>query len=130
MGGTGDEFGGFLQLADGSYLAGGSTSSNFGDSFANLTNATSDMFLIKLTAANLATENFGINTITTYPNPMQNLLYIEIEKEFTGTIYDITGKSLLNVNSKDIDVSSLSAGIYLLDIISDDKRYTKKLIKQ
>ena len=130
MGGTGDEFGGFLQLADGTYFAGGSTYSNYGDTFANLTNATSDMFLIKLTADNLSNENFAINTITTYPNPMQNILHLEIEKEFTGTIYDITGKSLLNVNSKDIDVSSLSAGIYLLDIISEGKRYTKKLIKE
>jgi hypothetical protein len=129
-GGTGDELGVMLQLADGTYFAAGRTNSNYGDTFANLTNATSDMFLIKLTADNLANENFAINTITTYPNPMQNILHLEIEKEFTGTIYDIAGKSLLNVNSKDIDVSSLSAGIYLLDIISEGERHTKKLIKQ
>ena len=130
MGGTGDEFGGFLQLTDGTYLAGGSTRSNFGDSFANLTNETFDMFLIKLTAANLANENFAINTITTYPNPMQNTLHVEIEKEFTGTIFDITGKTLMTINTKDIDVSSLKAGIYLLEIVSEEKRYTKKIIKQ
>ena len=130
MGGAGDEYGGFVQLADGTYLAGGSTFSNYGDTFANLNNATSDMFLIKLTAANLANDIFAINTITAYPNPMQNILHIEIEKEFTGTLSDITGKTLMNINTTDIDVSSFKAGIYMLDIISENKHYTKKLIKQ
>ena len=119
-----------LQLADGTYYAAGSTRSNFGDSFANLTNTTSDMFLIKLTAANLENENFAINTMTAYPNPMQNILHIEIEKEFTGTIFDITGKTLMTINTKDIDVSSLKAGIYLLEIVSEEKSYTKKIIIQ
>jgi hypothetical protein len=33
-------------------------------------------------------------------------------------------------NTKEIDVSSLSAGIYLLDITSEGKHYTQKIIKQ
>lgn len=130
FGGAGDEFGGFSQLADGTYIAGGSTYSNYGDAFGNLNNATSDAFLIKLTAANLANDNFAINTVTTYPNPLQNILHIDIEKEFSGKITDLTGKTLMKVNAKDTDVSSLKTGIYVLDIVSDDKRYIKKIIKQ
>ncbi|WP_264520663.1 T9SS type A sorting domain-containing protein [Flavobacterium sp. N1994] len=130
IGGSGDESGGFLQLADGTYLSGGSTYSNYGDTFGNLNNVHSDAFLIKLTAANLANENFASSTIKTYPNPMQDVLHVDLIKEFTGTIYDITGKSLLNVNAKDSDVSSLAAGIYILDIISEDKHYTQKIIKE
>ena len=61
---------------------------------------------------------------------MQNTLHIEIEKEFTGTIFDITGKALMTINTNDIDVSSLTAGIYLLDINSEGKSYRKKIIKQ
>jgi hypothetical protein len=71
-----------------------------------------------------------LDNLILYPNPIIKILHIEIEKEFTGTIYDITGKTLINVNSKDIDASSLSPGIYLIDIISENKHYTKKLIKQ
>lgn len=130
IGGLGDEYGGFGQLADGTYIVGGSTFSNYGDTFGNLNNAHSDAFLIKLTADNLATENFVINTITTYPNPMQNILHIEIEKEFTATIFDITGKTLMTNSTNDIDVSSLTAGIYILVINSEGKRYRKKIIKQ
>ena len=130
FGGTGDDGGGVFQLADGTYMAGGLTYSNNGDISGNHNTTSSDGFLIKLTAANLATENFAINTITTYPNPMQNTLHIEIEKEFTGTIFDITGKALMTINTNDIDVSSLTAGIYLLDINSEGKSYRKKIIKQ
>ena len=83
-----------------------------------------------LNAIVLGVNNYELDNLILYPNPIIKILHIEIEKEFTGTIYDITGKTLINVNSKDIDVSSLSPGIYLLDIISENKHYTKKLIKQ
>ena len=128
-GGTGDEFGVLVQLADGTYFAAGRTNSNYGDAFANLTNETSDMFLIKLTGANLTNDNFTVNTVTAYPNPMKDVLHIDIEKEFSGKITDLAGKTLMTINTKDIDVSSLSAGIYLLDIVSDGKRFTQKIFK-
>lgn len=83
-----------------------------------------------LNAIVLGVNNYALDNLILYPNPIIKILHIEIEKEFTGTIYDITGKTLMNVNTKDIDVSSLSPGIYLLDIISENKHYTKKLIKQ
>jgi hypothetical protein len=57
-------------------------------------------------------------------------LQIIIEKEFFGKISDLTCKTLINVTTKVIDVSSLSAGIYKLYIVSDDKHYTKKIIKE
>lgn len=129
-GGTGDEFGLLVQLADGTYVAAGSTNSNYGDVFANLTNPTSDVFLMKLTAANLANKNFVFNTTKTYPNPTKNLLHIDIETALSGKITDLAGKTLITVSTKDIDVSSLSAGIYLLDIVSDDKRYVSKIVKE
>ena len=127
LGGSGNEYGGAGPLADGSYLAVGNTVSYYGDIVFN--HGATDMFMIKM-SSNLVNENFESHTITTYPNPMQNTLHIEIEKEFTGTIFDITGKALMTINTKDIDVSSLTAGIYLIDIISENKHYTKKLIKQ
>ena len=71
-----------------------------------------------------------LSTITSYPNPMQNNLHIEIRKEFTGTIFDITGKSFMTIKNKDIDVTSLTSGIYLLDVINENNHYTKKIIIQ
>lgn len=127
LGGSGDEFGGAIPLADGSYMAIGNTESYYGDIVFN--HGGVDMFLIKM-SSNLATENFASNTITTYPNPMQNVLHIDLTNELSGQIMDLTGKTLLILNTRDVDVSSLSAGIYLLDISSEGKRYVKKIIKQ
>ncbi len=79
----------------------------------------------------LDANNYEIdNIIKLYPNPVQSFLHIELEKQFLGKITDLTGKILLNVNTKDIDVSSLSAGIYILNIVSDGKIYYKKIIKK
>jgi len=68
--------------------------------------------------------------LTLYPNPVQNVLNIDINQELSGYIYDLTGKKLLNFSTKTVDISELTSGVYLLDIISEDKRYTKKIIKQ
>jgi hypothetical protein len=127
LGGSGDEYGGAEPLADGSYLAFGNTVSYYGDIVFN--HGATDMFIIKM-SSNLATENFESHIITTYPNPTKDFLHIDLEKEFSGSIYDITGKTLMNVNTKDVDVSSLSAGIYLLDITSEGKHYVSKIVKQ
>ncbi len=130
FGGTADDGGGIFQLADGTYMAGGITYSNNGDISGNHNTTSADGFLIKLTAANLATENFANKDITIYPNPMQNVLHIDYDNKFSGKITDLAGKILMTINTKDIDVSSLSAGIYLLDIVSEEKHYTQKIIKQ
>ena len=128
LGGSGNEGAGLIyQTSEGGYILNANTGSNDADVSGN--HGGNDAWIVKLNS-DLATNNFAINTITTYPNPMQNTLHIEIEKEFTGTIFDITGKTLMTINTKDIDVSSLKAGFYLLDIISENKHYTKKLIKQ
>jgi hypothetical protein len=130
FGGTANDGGGIFQLADGTYMAGGATYSNDGDISGNHNTATADGFLIKLTAANLANDSFASTTITTYPNPTKDILHIDIENELLGKISNLTGKTLMTINTKDIDVSSLSAGIYVLDIVSDNKRYVSKIVKE
>jgi hypothetical protein len=122
--------GGIFQLADGTYMVGGATYSNNGDISGNHNTATADGFLIKLTAANLANDSFGGTTITTYPNPTKDFLHIELTNELSGKITDLTGKTLMTINTKDIDISSLPAGIYLLDITSEDKHHISKIVKQ
>jgi len=128
FGGTNDDYGGVFQLGDGTYIAGGSTLSNNGDISGN--HGIGDGFLIKLTTDNLETENFANKDIKYYPNPMQNVLHIDYDNEISGKITDLTGKTLITINTKDIDVSSLRAGIYLLDIVSEDKHYVSKIVKE
>lgn len=68
-------------------------------------------------------------SITIYPNPVSNILYIK-----TGNtdaipsvkIYSIMGVLLLNSNGNQIDVSSLTSGIYIVEV---DGIY-RKIVKQ
>ncbi len=71
-----------------------------------------------------------------YPNPMSNQLYIEGLSESTElAIYDISGKKLLNqevnTSTESIDVSNLSAGVYLYSFTQNGKKIkTGKLVKE
>jgi len=90
-----------------------------------------DNKIIKITLNLSIKDNISfMNDLKVYPNPTKNLLHIDLENALSGKITDLMGKTLMTINTKDIDVSSLSAGIYLLDIVSDGKRYNKKIIKE
>ncbi|MDO6595791.1 FG-GAP-like repeat-containing protein [Oceanihabitans sp. 2_MG-2023] len=70
-----------------------------------------------------------------YPNPAKDIVNINASVELnnaTYTIYDITGKQILNADliDKAINVSKLNTGIYILQITVDGKQKTQKLIKQ
>ncbi len=63
------------------------------------------------------------NTISVYPIPTNDKLYIEGDFDYFNLI-DINGKKVLkslNVNS--LDVSNLKSGVYLLEILNGDKKY-------
>ena len=63
------------------------------------------------------------NTISVYPIPTNDKLYIEGDFDYLNLI-DINGKKVLkslNVNS--LDVSNLKSGVYLLEILNGDKKY-------
>ncbi|MFZ4545103.1 MAG: T9SS type A sorting domain-containing protein, partial [Saprospiraceae bacterium] len=67
-----------------------------------------------------------------YPNPVNEKLQIEIQSEVsTAQIFDITGREILTVqNTKQIDVSNLRNGTYLLKIFDTNGKYmVRKFIK-
>lgn len=78
------------------------------------------------------------NNITIFPNPSNGKYMIKFENTSSLVdvkVSDISGKQLLkkdNVDSNNlvIDISDYENGIYLLNIISDKKEATFKLIKQ
>ena len=71
--------------------------------------------------------------IIIYPNPARNQISISSNDEFTINeiiIYNQFGQILLHINktTKNIDVSTLSQGIYVIELVMDDLRLRKKLI--
>ena len=51
-----------------------------------------------------------------YPNPVDDVLNIKSTNDINSTIYDITGKKVLESNSKNINLEKLTKGIYIIKI--------------
>lgn len=70
------------------------------------------------------------NQIRMYPNPASGMVYIESgQADITKVeIYSVLGSKVLDVSGKEINVESLTDGIYLVKIYSGSESITKKLI--
>lgn len=75
-------------------------------------------------------EEIKDNQLRLYPNPTNNLVYINVDVKKVE-IYTITGKKVLEVSTKNIDVSALKAGVYFVNIHTETGSIvTKSLIKR
>lgn len=82
----------------------------------------------------LSNEDFTINEFKIYPNPVNDILNLSLDKEITVVlIYNLFGQEVItksvNKNKTSIDVSGLSAGTYLVKIASDNEVKTMKMFK-
>jgi hypothetical protein len=67
--------------------------------------------------------------LSVYPNPATDQLNIEIEGEFEYQVFDLKGKLVLQGKSqKQIDVSELNTGTYLIEVKLMDKTLKSKFL--
>jgi PKD repeat protein len=80
----------------------------------------------------------GINSISLFPNPTTNLLTISLPdnniKSCTINLYDMLGEKVLGELRMEngelrIDVSTLSQGIYFLEVNMDGEKVVRKVVK-
>jgi hypothetical protein len=86
-------------------------------------NITNDNYCKNIVFGYLGLEENEINEVNIYPNPTSSILNIEIEKDdLQYVIYNTQGLLINkgNVESKQIDVSKLSSGMYVLQLNSKD----------
>jgi hypothetical protein len=72
-------------------------------------------------------------SLDVYPNPANSSVNIEFTKLFTLSIYNLNGELIHNDfsdGSIGIDLLSFSKGIYILEILSNDRKYREKLVVQ
>lgn len=75
----------------------------------------------------LSINDFEINTVSLYPNPTTSVLNIKMNNRFSqATVYSVLGKEVLKTQNKNIDVSSLSKGVYLIKINDENGNVTTK----
>lgn len=100
------------------------TANQFAQNFQNIFGSTTAVNPLTVTG----------NVIHIYPNPVAQLLYINsgtsIDKNAIACIYNSTGKIVLcqTVNSaqQSIDVSALSAGIYIVQLNGSNVKFAKE----
>lgn len=79
----------------------------------------------------LSSSNFSQNNleVSLYPNPVRDILNIEIKNDIQSIeIYNIQGQKVLSSNQKQINVSDLAAGMYMVRIQDVEKNITTKKI--
>lgn len=79
----------------------------------------------------LTIEEVYSNSIALYPNPVKNVLYISGHSAaYNIEVYSLLGKRLLTAsNTNEINVDSLSHGVYLIKINIETTTVTKRFIK-
>ena len=86
---------------------------------------------VELTSVESVAENeISFNV---YPNPVENQLLIETEKEITNiTIFTVNGVMMYEgkYNEEGIDISGLNAGVYFVKVAIDNHEIIEKIIKK
>lgn len=90
---------------------------------------------VYFTTSVLSNQSFDLAKINMYPNPASNMLIITSAHKMDAIlVYNVIGQEVMNVivndDNKEINVSSLEDGIYLVKVISEGKVSTSKFIKE
>jgi hypothetical protein len=97
-----------------------------------------DMFVLNVDDVSISSSTMSIQDPETlemniYPNPV-NGNFVTIQTPINGVkyveVFDITGKRLINtsLNADTLEVSSLSAGMYLIKVTVEGQSKTSKLV--
>ncbi|WP_289044456.1 T9SS type A sorting domain-containing protein [uncultured Olleya sp.] len=76
--------------------------------------------------------SLSTNSVRLYPNPVNDKLFIKSDNAIDSiTIYNVSGQIIkqTEIFSNGIDVSVLNAGLYFINIKSDNRENIKKFIK-
>ena len=78
----------------------------------------------------LSINNNDFDQIFIYPNPTENMVFIEgLNENFEVYVFDIFGKLvMIKINQKEIDITGLSAGNYIFKVISGENLTIKRVI--
>jgi len=87
---------------------------------------------VNINYGSLSVQEETLNSWAIYPNPVKDILYMEgLDQVKSYVIYDVAGRKLeqFHNTTKQINVSHLSNGVYLLQIHTDKGQVSKKFIK-
>ncbi|MEO8934786.1 MAG: T9SS type A sorting domain-containing protein [Xanthomarina sp.] len=92
-------------------------------------------FTLNIEEEALSIKTFETNALSVYPNPTQDVLNIKYKSALnTVKVYNLLGQEVLVQNTSasqlQLDVSSLTAGAYMVKLFADEGQHSFKIIKQ
>jgi Flp pilus assembly pilin Flp len=82
-------------------------------------------------SAVLSTKSFRKDYFSVYPNPVQDILNINLNKGLElkqVNIYNLQSQYLYSVKTSEIDVSNLSTGVYFVEVVTNKGKSAKKVV--
>lgn len=89
--------------------------------------------VLKVDKSTLSIQELNKNSYSIYPNPAKNIINIRLTENNQLKNLNITnlfGQKVYSTNEKNIDVSNLQTGIYILNVKTEKGIVTEKIIKQ
>jgi hypothetical protein len=126
----------FLVEADGPAQLNGVANAYLRITFNGATSSTGNNRVdnIKFTGSTLSNFDFGRTGVIIYPNPVISGGVITINtnnsQPLQVTVFDVLGKQVLSrtISNNTLNVSSLKAGVYLVQVTDNNKTTTRKLV--
>ncbi|MCX8523086.1 T9SS type A sorting domain-containing protein [Chryseobacterium formosus] len=87
--------------------------------------------IIAYNSASLSTvENSKASKLSIYPNPSSNKFFVQGLNSGNVQVYDLNGRMVINTQYSEngIDVSTLSKGVYVVNITDKSNSFSEKLI--
>ncbi|WP_460219800.1 ELWxxDGT repeat protein [Psychroserpens sp. MEBiC05023] len=109
--------------------------SSEGDLFFTAVTETHGRQLWKIAGETLSNESIEVTTeVSIFPNPSKNTIHFNTTQSVTNaSIFNINGQ-LINIfdriNNNTIDISKLTAGLYIIEFELNGKSYNSKILKQ
>ncbi len=97
-------------------------------------NGTAQITSRALAELTLSNQDFAIEGLNMYPNPVPRDQFITIHTanglEIEATVYDLLGKQVMNmvVTDNQLPVNSLKTGVYILRLSENGRTATRKLV--
>jgi len=88
-----------------------------------------------LAIAPLSVDDFELSALSVYPTPAKDVLNVEYKSVLSEVkIYNLLGQEVYAIQTDSthlqLDVSSLSAGTYVVKLVSEDQQHSFKILKE
>lgn len=121
-----------LQADDDSWMSYNATVTNNTISYTFDTPVSFKAVTASASGATLTIEDINPagSSILVYPNPTADRIYIQTDTDTKAELFDLMGRKVRSTNQSQIDMSTLSRGNYILQVTTQNKTQSFKIIKQ